>query len=192
MRTGQAIGWVLVAAAVAAAVATTHMGRPETADASDPGTVVGPSVTVLGGSAEQLELARWAVSRFEAASLQLPPVEIRFHDERSGCGEHFGYYRAGVVDVCGSNVNLLARRNLLHELVHAWAEVNVTRERRERFLELRGLRTWNGRDVGWRERGFEHAAEILAWHLGDRILTPTLPDVEPERIEEAVAVLTAR
>jgi hypothetical protein len=85
----------------------------------------------------------------------------------------------------------MARRNLLHEMSHAWAERYVTGERRERFLELRGLRSWNGGDVPWRERGFEHAAEILAWHLGDRILTPTVPDNEPERLETAVDFLLA-
>ncbi|MGH2589496.1 MAG: hypothetical protein ACRDGW_01720 [Actinomycetota bacterium] len=41
----------------------------------------------------------------------------------------------------------------------------------------------------WRERGFEHAAEILAWHLGDRVLTPTVPDNEPEQLEAAVEAL---
>lgn len=63
------------------------------------------------------------------------------------------------------------------------------RDRRERFLELRGLESWNGGDVPWRERGFEHAAEILAWHLGDRVLTPTVPDNEPEQLEAAVEAL---
>ncbi len=153
---------------------------------------MGRNVIVAAGTPQQLELARWAVSRFEAAGLELPSVEIRFHADRAACGEHFGYYRAGVMDVCGTNVNLLARRNLLHELAHAWAEMNETGERREQFLELRGLTSWNGRGLGWHGRGFEHAAEILAWHLGDRILTPTVPDNAPDQLEAAVAALLAR
>ena len=183
MRTRRAIGWAL------AVVTATALASPADRDGGG-GTVVSTSVTVVGASPAQFELARWAVSRFRAAGLELPPVEIRFHADRSGCGDHLGYYRAGVVDVCGTIVNLLARRNLLHELAHAWAEANVTAERRDRFLELRGLVSWNGRDVGWHERGFEHAAEILGWYLGDRILTPTLPDVEPKQIEAAVEALT--
>lgn len=154
-----------------------------------PQVAYGPA-SVAGGTPEQVRMARWAVERFETAGLTLPPIQIRFHADLEGCGGHLGYYRRGVVDVCGVSANLMARRNLLHEMSHAWAEANVIGERRARFLELRGLETWNGYDVPWRERGFEHAAEILAWHLGDRILTPTVPDNEPEQLEAAVDVLT--
>jgi hypothetical protein len=144
---------------------------------------------VLGASPEQLDLVRWAVSRFEDRGLSLPALEVRFHADRSGCGEHLGYYRAGGVDLCGTMVNLMTRRNLLHEMAHAWVEANLGPEQRERFLQVRGLSSWNGGAVPWRERGFEHAAEILAWHLGDRVLTATVPDNAPEQLEAAVAAL---
>jgi hypothetical protein len=89
-----------------------------------------PAVTfepaaVVGGTPEQVEMARWAVGRFEVAGLALPPVEIRFHDDMDGCGGHLGFYRGGGVDVCGISTNLIARRNLLHEMAHACAEENV-------------------------------------------------------------------
>ena len=64
---------------------------------------------------------------------------------------------------------------------------------RERFLELRGLETWNDRDVTWEERGSEQGAEILAWAIGDQadgIYAPSIPDNEPERLAVAYRMLT--
>lgn len=182
MRTTRWIGAAVAVLAIAAgAVNVRNAGVAEAA-------TFGPAM-VVGGTSEQVEMARWAVGRFESAGLTLPPIQIRFHADLEGCGGHLGYYRRGAVDVCGVSANLMARRNLLHEMSHAWAETNVTGDRRVRFLELRGLETWNGYYVPWRERGFEHAAEILAWHLGDRILTPTVPDNEREQLEAAVEAL---
>ena len=97
------------------------------------------SVEVSRATQEQLELARWAVVRFEAAGLEPPAVEIEFHDDPSGCGGHMGYAMAGRVDVCTVLVNEMARRNLLHEMGHVWIDQNVSRAVRERFLELRVL-----------------------------------------------------
>lgn len=184
MRATRAIGWVLAMVMGLSSIVPAEDQRPD-------GVELGARVTVREGNAAQIAVARWAASRFEAAGLELPPLAIRFHADPTGCGDHLGLYRAGVVDVCGTNVNLMSRRNLLHEMAHAWAEVNVTGQTRERFLAIRGLTTWNGWDVGWRERGFEHAAEILAWYLGDRILTPTVPDNAPDQLTAAVTVLAA-
>ncbi|GBC87665.1 hypothetical protein HRbin12_01682 [bacterium HR12] len=150
---------------------------------------VGTSVVVRGGSPEQLDLVRWAVRRFERAGLRPPALEVRFHATRSGCEGHLGYYRAGGVDLCGTNVNLVTRRNLLHEMAHAWTEANLQLEERERFLEVRGLSSWNAVTEPWQERGFEQAAEILAWYLGDRVLSAMVPHGGPEQLETAIAVL---
>lgn len=145
--------------------------------------------TVVGGTPQQVKMVRWAVGRFEAAGLTLPSLEIRFHGDFEGCGGNLGFYRGGGVDVCRVSANLMARQILLHEMSHGWAEANVTGRRREAFLEVRGLQTWIGDDTPWGERGGEHAAEIMAWYLGDRILMPTVPDNGPEQLEGAVAVL---
>lgn len=181
MRITRWIGTVLVVAAIA----LTGVGTSRPSEASAP-----RGVTVSGGSAEQRELARWTIGRFEAAGLELPPIEIRFHAGGGGCGGHLGYARGDVVEVCSTLVNAMSRRIVLHELGHAWAAVNVTGAARERFLRLRGLDNWNDVAVPWNERGFEHAAEILAWAIGERILTPTLPNVAPEELAAAYRALT--
>jgi len=181
MRITRWIGTVSVAAIAFSGVGT-----------SRPGEVSAPrGVTVSGGTVEQQELAHWAIGRFEAAGLELPPIEIRFHAGGGGCGGHLGYSRGEIVDVCSTLVNLMSRRIVLHELAHAWAAVNVTGATRERFLSLRGLDNWNDVAVPWNERGFEHAAEVIAWAIGERILTPTLPDVAPEQLAAAYRALTA-
>jgi hypothetical protein len=170
---------------VAAVIVTTT--SPSTRPAAAPTST---GLVISGGTAEQRELARWSIERFGAAGLVLPPIEIRFHVGGNGCGGHIGYSRAGVVDVCSTLVNAMSRRIVLHELAHAWAAANVTGIARERFLWLRGLASWNDMSVPWRQRGFEHAAEIVAWAIGERILTPTLPNVEPEQLAEAYRALT--
>ena len=61
------------------------------------------------------------------------------------------------------------------------------------FLALRGLKTWNDQDSDWSERGFEHAAEVIAWALLDeeqRIFT--VPNTQPESFAEAYTLLTRR
>jgi hypothetical protein len=148
------------------------------------------SVEVSSAMQEQLELARWAVERFEAAGLEPPAVQIEFHDDPSGCGGHMGYAMAGRVDVCTVLVNEMARRNLLHEMAHVWIDQKVSRAVRERFLELRGLQTWNASSDPWDERGYEQGAEIMSWALGTRILTAQIPDNDPRSIAIAYELLT--
>jgi len=148
------------------------------------------SVEVSSATQEQLDLTRWAVERFEAAGLEPPAVEIEFQDDPSGCGGHMGYAMAGRVDVCTVLVNEMARRNLLHEMGHVWIDQNVSRAVRERFLELRGLQTWNASIDPWDQRGYEQGAEIMAWALGTRILTAQIPDNDPGSIAVAYELLT--
>ncbi len=156
MRIGRWIGTVAVLA-----IALSSSGRPSAGQASAP-----RGVTVLGGTSEQRELAHWAVGQFDAAGLELPSIEIRFHADARGCGGHLGYSRGGIVDVCSTLVNAMSRRIVLHELAHAWAAVNVTGADRARFLRLRGLDELERRQrpvepAGVRARGRDH-------RLGDR------------------------
>jgi hypothetical protein len=60
----------------------------------------------------------------------------------------------------------LDQKTMLHELAHAWANLNLSAEEKAAFSSYRGVR-WNDRSDPWRERGTEHAAEILAWALAD-------------------------
>jgi hypothetical protein len=63
---------------------------------------------------------------------------------------------------------------------HIWLDENVGPSLRERFLELRGLRAWNASSDPWRMRGYEQSAEVLACGLGERIITPSIPDIDFE------------
>jgi hypothetical protein len=149
-----------------------------------------PGVTVFSEDPVQRRLAEWAVGRFEGAGLDPPTVEIAFHADASGCGGHLGYAEDGHVDVCTVLVNEMARRDLLHEMGHIWIDQNVSQSVRERFLELRHLSTWNASAADWHERGYEQGAEIIAWALGNRILTPQIPDNLPDRMDAGFEVLT--
>ena len=139
--------------------------------------VIRPNVRVTGAT-EQRAMARWAVERFEIAGLEPPVVEIAFHRGLSGCGGHLGFARQGKVDLCTTLVDPIARRALLHEMGHIWLDQNLSAPERQRFLEVRGVHVWNDSSDAWGLRGYEQGAEIMAWALGERILTPQIPDNE--------------
>lgn len=151
-----------------------------------------PRAEILGATPQQIAMARWAVGRFEAAGLPPPAVEIEFHPAPSGCGGHLGFARSGQVDVCTTLSNTMARRTLLHEMSHIWIGQHVDDATEARFLVLRDLSSWNAASDPWRLRGCEQAAEIVSWALGERILTPQIPDDDPDRIDEAYRVLTGQ
>ena len=151
--------------------------------------VTRPNVEVTGAN-EQLAMVRWAVERFEIAGLAPPVVQIAFHRGLSGCGGHLGLARQGEVDVCTTLVDPVARRALLHEMGHIWLDQNLSDPERERFLEMRGLHAWNDSSDTWALRGYEQGAEIMAWALGERILTPRIPDNEPIELARGFELLT--
>ena len=151
------------------------------------------STAIIGGTAEQQAMARWAVGRFAAAGLSLPTLEIHFHPDQSGCRGRLGYYLGHEVHVCGTHTDLMAHRLVLHEMAHGWAEYNLSSGERARFLELRGLTTWKDHSAEWHERGTEHAAEIMSWALCDQgtgINTPSIRDNSIEQVSEAYELLT--
>ena len=142
------------------------------------------------GAAEQLAMVRWAMERFEIAGLEPPVVEIAFHRGLSGCGGHLGFARQGEVDLCTTLVDPIARRALLHEMGHIWLDQNLSDPERERFLEVRGVHAWNDSSDAWGLRGYEQGAEIMAWALGERILTSQIPDNEPIQLARGFELLT--
>jgi hypothetical protein len=151
---------------------------------------IGPGVVVSGGTPNQFDMGRWAVERFANAGLEPPAVEIEFHGDPSGCGGHFGLARDGHVDVCTTLVNVMARRALLHEMSHIWLDQNLDVDVRKRFMEMRELPSWNASGDPWELRGYEQGAEIIAWALGERILTPQVPDIEPTLLARGFELLT--
>src|SRR5262245_10854632 len=154
--------------------------------------LIRPDVRVSGATRQQLEMTRWAVRRFELAGLEPPTLEIAFRVGVDGCGGNLGFARLAKVDLCTTLVNAMARRAVLHEMGHIWLDQHTSASTRSNFLDLRGLSSWNSSRDPWRLRGYEQGAEILAWALGERILTPQIPDNDPSLIGPAFELLTGR
>lgn len=163
--------------------------RPTMADGD---VEMGRGIRVIGASSAQLDLARWATGRFADVGLELPSVDIEFHDDLAGCGGHLGFARDGRVDICTSLVNAMTRRNLLHEMSHIWLDQYTDSSTRAAFLQARGLTSWNSSDDEWRYRGYEQGAEIIAWALGERILSAQVPDSDVQGLARAFGSLTGR
>ena len=152
--------------------------------------VIRPNIEVTGATPEQLAMARWAIGRFGLAGLEPPAVAIGFHGGGAGCGGHLGFARLSQVDICSVLVNAMSRRALLHEMGHIWLDQNVGAGVRERFLDLRDLQSWNASGDPWELRGYEQGAEIIAWVLGERILTPQIPYDASADLDAAFRLLT--
>jgi len=138
------------------------------------------------------EMLDWALKRYRAAGLQMPAVDVYFHGDSSGCGGYLGYTQDGRVDLC---IRLAMEhqplRIVLHELAHAWAEVELDDETRARFMRLRNLPGWNVTADDWKDRGTEQAAEIIAWGLGDGTGTPQISgNLEPSALADGFLLLT--
>ena len=155
-----------------------------------PSVRVGADVRVFGADPEHERLVRWAMGRYEHAGLEVPPIDIHFHVDTSGCYGHLGSALGGRVDICVVIVSEIARDAVLHEMGHAWVTENVSASVREQFMRMRGVQAWNDQRAIWDERGFEHAAETLAWALGHRYIAPGIPDHDPVRLTAAFELLT--
>ena len=178
MQTRPWIGWLVAGTMVALTLA---MHRVET------------ETRITGGTAAQQAVARWAVGRFTANELDLPSLQVRFHEDRIGCDGRSGIYRNGAADICGVHVNWISRRALLHEMAHAWVEANVSADLEARFLRLRQLETWDDYDVEWEARGTEHAAEIISWALDGQqtgIRQASIPRNDPAELAAGYELLT--
>lgn len=184
---GTAITSRLLVLVLAAAALAGPGGRTESQPAP---VVVADGVWVFGADGEHQRLVRWAMGRYEHAGLHVPPIEVHFHADTSGCYGHLGSELGGRLDVCVVIVSEIARDAVLHEMGHAWIDENVSATVRERFMRMRGLTVWNDQSVIWDERGFEHAAETMAWALGHRYIAPSIPDNAPDRLTAAFELLT--
>jgi hypothetical protein len=127
--------------------------------------------TIHTETGEQRDRAVWALGRFEEAGLELPPVEIHIHSDKSECNGLNGYLAnaAGggwVLHSCGVDFTLL------HELAHAWDNHSLDDETRERFLGIAHADTWNNSE-NWNLAGGEHAANVIAWGLMDERINQT-------------------
>ena len=178
---------ILVLLAVPALLGSTNLKTVVTVQ-------VGPNAWVIDASPKELDLVRWAIGRYDRAGLALPPLEFAFHADVSGCQGRTGLYHSGIVDLCpGLVINLTTQHTVLHEMAHAWSETNVGDAVRARFLALRHLDTWNSWDEPWADRGWEQAAEVISWTIGDRTLSLwSIPRHDPTQILAAYTMLTGR
>lgn len=138
------------------------------------------------------EMLDWALKQYRAARLQIPTIDVYFHGDSSGCGGYLGYTKNGRVDLC---VRLAMERQpqriVLHELAHAWAEVELDEETKARFMRLRDLPGWNITSDDWKVRGTEQAAEIIAWGLGEGTTSPMITgDLDPSALADGFLLLT--
>jgi len=150
---------------------------------------------IIGGSNAQRATAVWALTRFAADGLALPPLAILFQVSESKCGGSLGSYADGTITVCGSRVTRMTRRTVLHEMAHAWTNSHLTAHQQARFLESRALSTWNDAGVPWEERGFEQAAEMMSWALCDQgtgYLRPLIPNNSVDQLTDGYELLTGK
>jgi hypothetical protein len=152
-----------------------------------------PEVTTPEHSA----VIEWAFDLFDQAGLDLGGVRVGIHDDPSACNGYRGLHIQGEVTVCALDENpsvqeAWRRHTLLHELAHAWADVNVSEQDREAFNTQRSAVTWQDADAPWEDRGAEHAAEIIAWAVADYAVYPhiSLADRTCESFAEGYVTLT--
>lgn len=115
-------------------------------------------------TAKEQALVDFALSRFEAQGLELPPVDFVFHDSLLPCNGHKGMYHKAThtLEMCS-----IDEHTMLHELAHAWANTSLTSAQMSSFVSWRKLDSWNDHEHAWERRGTEHVAETITWALLD-------------------------
>lgn len=142
----------------------------------------GATIEVRHGTDDLQRGVAWAMGRFEALGLPMPPVtSVAFDPYAPACDDSLALstFTGATTDVlicadaeslCDENGCLedrSSRRILLHELAHAWLNANVGEATRDAFVAEMGLSTWDEAAQPWAQRGIEWAAETLAWGLHD-------------------------
>ncbi len=132
-----------------------------------PVTTLAPVITFGGGSSAQQQAVLVAVDRFASVSMELPDLDIRIHDDFTGCAGHHGlYHREGdvaVIDLCSDREILL-----FHEIGHAWEQFTLADDDRDAFLERTGAESWSDQAIAHHLRGAEIAADSIAYALIQR------------------------
>jgi hypothetical protein len=160
---------------------------------ADRQTTVRPPLTVHGATADQEQAIDWALHQYRAAGLEgMPALDVYLHDGRDACRGALGRYKAGRVDLCTKESSEpYAKKFALHEMAHAWVDVNVDAGTLERFMDVRSLSVWNDARHPWKERGSEQAAEIITWGLGEGEVAPLLPEItDPATLTALFEMLT--
>ncbi len=156
--------------------------------------VAKPEQVIHTDSTAMQALADWAIGRFSEANLDLPSIEIYFHESKEPCKGYPALHRRSEpgsrIDVCSLKRSPKLEGTMLHELGHAWAAHNLSDQERQAFVELQGLDSWN-KNRYWNKRGTEQAAEIIAWGLHEESRRPgTIPANDLETLTHAFQQLT--
>jgi hypothetical protein len=134
---------------------------------------------IHASTSEQREMAAWAQGRFKEAGLTLPSIAVEFvGPSLEPCGgaqarTHLDR-RPITISVCWGDQFVL-----LHEFAHAWTYGALTESQRLAFIDLRtDVRAWADPADPWKNRGHEHAANVIAWGLMEtpRVVGRTYPN----------------
>lgn len=174
------------------AIGGTTVSAPAGTAAASPSESV-----VTGGTAEDAQMAEWALKQFEYAGLDLPPVSIEFAGpslDPCGGAQARAYldYEPVLVRVCWGSEFIV-----LHELAHVWEAGRLGSEAEATFMRLRvgndggALHTWADPALPWASQGREHAANVIAWGVMDEptVVGGTYPN-DRESLVKAYTVLT--
>ena len=133
------------------------------------------------------DLARWALGRFEAVGLEVPPIEVHMHRDQTPCLGHRGLFHAveGRIDVCTDDELVV-----LHELAHAWNHVNTSEETKAAYVSSGDFVSWDAPGTKWADRASEDAADTMAWALIESPIENPTPDGPLARTNERFRLLT--
>lgn len=152
-------------------------------------------LTMHGADAAEEQAVDWALHRYRLAGLEdMPSLDVYLHRSHEACNEGIGLYHAGRIDLCSEDSSESYQRKFaLHEMAHAWIESNVEPAILDRFMQVRGIATWNDRSDDWKDRGTEQAAEIVTWGVGEGEIAPLLPEtVDVRTLGGLYELLTGR
>ncbi len=146
-------------------------------------------------SPELMALGEWALGRYTEAGLELPTIDLYFHDNSDPCKGYSALHTRtdnhSLINICSTSRTPKVESTILHEIGHSWAAHNLTDYERQAFVELQGLDAWHDKDISWNDRGTEHAAEIIAWGLGETSRLPRwIPNNDLDSLTTAYQQLT--
>jgi hypothetical protein len=183
---------------VTATVLATSVPAEPDADAAQGAAPPPTSATTRLTSAER-ELVATVSAQFALVGLEIPDVEITFHEDAEPCRGAEGRFTASGgrrhVAVCVADRGTFAsdlhrRRTLTHEFAHAWDHANLDDDRRSGLLAILGATNWNDPSDAWDERGIERFAETLTWGLYDQRRRPVLIDVPCRELHADFVAIT--
>ena len=161
-------------------------------------------VNVNNGTPRRIELVAWAADAFQSSGLRWPPVRDISFPPTNGCsdglrGKYTSTDEGCHIEICAvgglSNqegaIALTVKHTLLHELGHCRVDAFVDDLARVQFMDLRQLECWHC-DTLWHLKGFEHAAEVIAWGVSDTFYYVHVSPRDCKSMNRAFTLLTGQ